>query len=399
MNNIYRLFLLNLQPMFLEEPNVEFFEGKDTEKAEKIISSDKTKLLFDFALSASALRDIDSVLEKTAYFFCKILNCDRSSIFIWDKKKKKLWSKVALGLDETIELEPDKGIVGFVFSQKQPIIINDPYSDHRFNPEIDRKTGYKTKNIIAVPLITYLGNIVGVIEGINKLEGEFDGEDLKFAQILSTYAANSIENALLYSEIKKTQEEIVVRLSIAAEFRDKTTYNHLVRMSIYSYLIAREMGFDEDWCEKLRLAAPMHDIGKLGVPDRILLKPSKLTDEEFKEMQKHTIYGYDILKDSDIDILKMGANIALCHHERYDGKGYPKGLKGEEIPIEARIVALADVVDALLSRRPYKEPFGIDEVVDFVKKESGKHFDPKVVSAFLRIIPQIKKVLEKYGVD
>ncbi|GBD04350.1 Cyclic di-GMP phosphodiesterase response regulator RpfG [bacterium HR19] len=384
--------------MFFEEQGAEFFE-KDAEKEYSGVSSDKTKLLFDFALSASALRDIDSVLEKTAYFFCKILDCDRASIFIWDKKKKKLWSKVALGLDEIIELEPDKGIVGFVFSQKRPVIINDPYSDPRFNPDIDKKTGYKTKNIIALPLITYSGNIVGVIEGINKFEEEFDEEDIKFAQILSTYAANSIENALLYSEIKRTQEEIVVRLSIAAEFRDKTTYNHLVRMSIYSYLIAKEMGFDEEWCEKLRLAAPMHDIGKLGVPDRILLKPSKLTDEEFKEMQKHTIYGYDILKDSDIDILKMGANIALCHHERYDGKGYPRGLKGEEIPIEARIVALADVVDALLSRRPYKEPFGIDEVVDFVKKESGKHFDPKVVSAFLRIIPQVKKVLEKYGVD
>lgn len=384
--------------MFFEEQGAEFFE-KDAEKEYSGVSSDKTKLLFDFALSASALRDIDSVLEKTAYFFCKILNCDRASIFIWDKKKKKLWSKVALGLDEIIELEPDKGIVGFVFSQKRPVIINDPYSDPRFNPDIDKKTGYKTKNIIALPLITYSGNIVGVIEGINKFEEEFDEEDIKFAQILSTYAANSIENALLYSEIKRTQEEIVVRLSIAAEFRDKTTYNHLVRMSIYSYLIAKEMGFDEEWCEKLRLAAPMHDIGKLGVPDRILLKPSKLTDEEFKEMQKHTIYGYDILKDSDIDILKMGANIALCHHERYDGKGYPRGLKGEEIPIEARIVALADVVDALLSRRPYKEPFGVDEVVDFVKKESGKHFDPKVVSAFLRIIPQVKKVLEKYGVD
>jgi HD-GYP domain-containing protein (c-di-GMP phosphodiesterase class II) len=190
-----------------------------------------------------------------------------------------------------------------------------------------------------------------------------------------------------------------MRLSIAAEFRDSTTYNHLIRMSLYSYLIAKEMGFDEEWCEKLKLAAPMHDIGKLGIKDMILLKPAKLTDEEFEEMKKHTIYGYEILKDSTIDILKMASNVALCHHEKYDGTGYPRGLKGEEIPIEARIVAVADVFDALTSRRPYKEPYEIERAVEIIEKDSGKHFDPKVVQAFKKALPEIIKILKKYGVE
>jgi HD superfamily phosphodiesterase len=367
----------------------------------RIISKNKEKieLFFEFAFELGSKRNIDDVLSVVADFTTKILDCDRASIFVYNKETSKLWTKVAHGLEEKIEVDQNIGIVGWVFSNRKPLIVNSPYSDPRFNPETDKKTGYRTKNIIAVPLITYSGNAVGVLEGINKNGDGFTNDDLEFAQVLAVQAANAIENAILYEELKKAQEEIVMRLSIAAEFRDSTTYNHLVRMSLYSYLIAKEMGFDEEWCEKLKLAAPMHDIGKLGIKDTILLKPAKLTDEEFEEMKKHTIYGYEILKDSTIDILKMASNIALCHHEKYDGTGYPRGLKGEEIPIEARIVAVADVFDALTSRRPYKEPYEIDRAVEIIEKDSGKHFDPKVVQAFKRALPEIIKVLKKYGVE
>jgi HD superfamily phosphodiesterase len=367
----------------------------------RIISKNKEKieLFFEFAFELGSKRNIDDVLSVVADSTKKILDCDRASIFVYNKETSKLWTKVAHGLEEKIEVDQNIGIVGWVFSNRKPLIVNSPYSDPRFNPETDKKTGYRTKNIIAVPLITYSGNAVGVLEGINKNGEGFTGDDLEFAQVLAVQAANAIENAILYEELKKAQEEIVMRLSIAAEFRDSTTYNHLVRMSLYSYLIAKEMGFDEEWCEKLKLAAPMHDIGKLGIKDTILLKPAKLTDEEFEEMKKHTIYGYEILKDSTIDILKMASNIALCHHEKYDGTGYPRGLKGEEIPIEARIVAVADVFDALTSRRPYKEPYEIECAVEIIEKDSGKHFDPKVVQAFKKALPEIIKILKKYGVE
>jgi HD superfamily phosphodiesterase len=367
----------------------------------RIISKNKEKieLFFEFAFELGSKRNIDDVLSVVADSAKKILDCDRASIFVYNKETSKLWTKVAHGLEEKIEVDQNIGIVGWVFSNRKPLIVNSPYSDPRFNPETDKKTGYRTKSIIAVPLITYSGNAVGVLEGINKNGEGFTDDDLEFAQVLAVQAANAIENAILYEELKKAQEEIVMRLSIAAEFRDRTTYNHLIRMSLYSYLIAKEMGFDEEWCEKLKLAAPMHDIGKLGIKDTILLKPAKLTDEEFEEMKKHTIYGYEILKDSTIDILKMASNIALCHHEKYDGTGYPRGLKGEEIPIEARIVAVADVFDALTSRRPYKEPYEIDRAVEIIEKDSGKHFDPKVVQAFKRALPEMIKILKKYGVE
>jgi HD superfamily phosphodiesterase len=367
----------------------------------RIISKNKEKieLFFEFAFELGSKRNIDDVLSVVADSAKKILDCDRASIFVYNKETSKLWTKVAHGLEEKIEVDQNIGIVGWVFSNRKPLIVNSPYSDPRFNPETDKKTGYRTKSIIAVPLITYSGNAVGVLEGINKNGEGFTDDDLEFAQVLAVQAANAIENAILYEELKKAQEEIVMRLSIAAEFRDRTTYNHLIRMSLYSYLIAKEMGFDEEWCEKLKLAAPMHDIGKLGIKDTILLKPAKLTDEEFEEMKKHTIYGYEILKDSTIDILKMASNIALCHHEKYDGTGYPRGLKGEEIPIEARIVAVADVFDALTSRRPYKEPYEIERAVEIIEKDSGKHFDPKVVQAFKKALPEMIKILKKYGVE
>jgi hypothetical protein len=367
----------------------------------RIISKNKEKieLFFEFAFELGSKRNIDDVLKVVADSAKKILDCDRASIFVYNKETSKLWTKVAHGLEQKIEVDQNVGIVGWVFSNRKPLIVNSPYSDPRFNPETDKKTGYRTKSIIAVPLITYSGNAVGVLEGINKNGEGFTDDDLEFARVLAVQAANAIENAILYEELKKAQEEIVMRLSIAAEFRDSTTYNHLVRMSLYSYLIAKEMGFDDLWCEKLKLAAPMHDIGKLGIKDMILLKPGKLTDEEFEEMKKHTIYGYEILKDSTIDILKMASNVALCHHEKYDGTGYPRGLKGEEIPIEARIVAVADVFDALTSRRPYKEPYEIERAVEIIEKDSGKHFDPKVVQAFKKALPEMIKILKKYGVE
>lgn len=355
-----------------------------------------TELLRGF-LEVGELRSVDAILEKIADLAAKLIECDRVSIFVYDKKKETLWTKFAHGIDGKIEIPKDKGIVGWVFVKSDVLVISDPYSDPRFNRDVDRATGYRTRNILAVPLRTYSGGTVGVLECINKLNGDFDESDVDFAKLLSGYAANLIENALLYEEIKKAQAEIVFRLSLAAEFKDKTTYNHLVRMANYSYIIAREMGFDEEWCENLKLAAPMHDIGKLGIKDQILLKPSKLTSEEFEEIKKHTIYGNEIMKDSDIEVLKMGARVAMFHHERYDGTGYPMGLKGEEIPIEARIVSVADVFDALTSERPYKKAMPVDEAIKMIEDGAGKQFDPEVVKAFKKAIDKILLVKKSYG--
>jgi two-component system response regulator RpfG len=163
-------------------------------------------------------------------------------------------------------------------------------------------------------------------------------------------------------------------------------------MAKYSRVIAEQLGFSKDDADVIEMAAPMHDIGKIGIRDDILLKPGKLTHEEFEIMKRHTIIGYDILKDSPSKFLQMGGIIALSHHEKFDGTGYPYGKKGNEIPIEARIVAVADVYDALVSERPYKNAWSMDAALDYMESHSGKHFDPDALYAFKEQIDTVSKI-------
>ncbi len=186
------------------------------------------------------------------------------------------------------------------------------------------------------------------------------------------------------AEIVARERETILRLSKAAEYRDPETGAHILRMAHYARLIARNIGTPEEEQDLIQKAAPMHDIGKVGVPDHILLKPGRLDPDELKIMRQHAQIGYEILKDSDSHILRVAAQIALTHHERYDGLGYPHGTKGEDIPIVGRITALADVFDALLSSRPYKKAWELDRVIEMIKAESGKHFDPLCVEALFK---------------
>ena len=184
-------------------------------------------------------------------------------------------------------------------------------------------------------------------------------------------------------EIRDREKELIFRMSRAAEFRDPETGAHIQRMAHYSQLIARELGLDEATQKLILEAAPMHYVGKIGIPDQILLKPGKLTPEEFAVMKDHARLGYELLKGSGSEILRAGAEVAISHHEKYDGSGYPKGLKGNEIPIFGRIVAVADVFDALTSERPYKKAWSLDDAKKFLEEGQGSHFDPLCVAAFM----------------
>ncbi len=192
--------------------------------------------------------------------------------------------------------------------------------------------------------------------------------------------------------IRVREHETLLRLAKAGEYRDEETGNHVIRMARFARIIAETLGLDEIECESIELSAPMHDIGKIGIPDHILLKPGKLTTEEFEVIKQHTIIGYEILRDSPSKYLKMGAEIALGHHEKYDGSGYPQGLGGEDIPLTARIVAVADVFDALTSRRCYKPAWRDQDVLSLLVNESRKHFDPQCVDAFLSQIDRIREI-------
>jgi len=198
------------------------------------------------------------------------------------------------------------------------------------------------------------------------------------------------------AEIVAREQETITRLARAAEFRDPETGAHIVRMAHYSQRIARQLGLDDELCERILSAAPMHDIGKVGTPDHILLKPGRLTAEELVVMHQHSRIGHDILKGSSSPMIQMAAEIALTHHEKFDGSGYPDGTVGEAIPISGRIVAVADVFDALTSPRPYKEAWPLERAFDFIKTGRGSHFDPACVDAFFAVIPEILLIRERF---
>lgn len=160
--------------------------------------------------------------------------------------------------------------------------------------------------------------------------------------------------------------------------------------------MVKELGWEEERAERMLYASTMHDIGKIGVPDRILLKPDTLTDEEFEQMKEHTVIGHRILSGSDNAIMELSARIALTHHEKWDGSGYPNGISEEEIPVEGRVVAVADVFDALTTERPYKEAFPIDKSIDIIKGDSGSHFDPKMVSVFDSCLDDLLEIRDSF---
>lgn len=198
-------------------------------------------------------------------------------------------------------------------------------------------------------------------------------------------------------EIRSREKETLMRLARAGEHKDFDTAMHLQRMSLYSRALADKIGLSEEDAEIIELAAPLHDIGKIGIADSILLKKGPLDDVEMKQMRKHPLIGYEILQDSPSKYLQKGSEIALAHHERFDGTGYPYSLKGADIPLAARIVALADVFDALTSVRPYKEAWSIDKALDYIGNESGKHFDPDLVTAMLSMRALLVKIHDEHA--
>lgn len=216
----------------------------------------------------------------------------------------------------------------------------------------------------------------------------------KFLSDRAAFLAEKVDERT--REIRERERELIVRISRAAEFRDPETGAHIQRMAHYSEIIARGLDLAPATCRLILQAAPMHDVGKIGIRDHILLKPGRLTPEEFTVMQRHAEFGYELLKDSGSEIMQAGAEIALTHHEKYDGSGYPRGLRGNAIPLFGRIVAVADVFDALTSERPYKKAWPLDEALRFLEQGRGRHFDPLCVEAFLAGWEEVLEVRHRF---
>jgi len=198
-----------------------------------------------------------------------------------------------------------------------------------------------------------------------------------------------------HTELEEAYLDTIHRLVLAAEYKDEDTGGHIIRMSHYSALIAEKLGLPDKEVKNILCAAPMHDVGKIGIPDSILMKPGKLTEKEFETMKTHSIIGANLISSSKSEVLKLAEEIAISHHEKWNGKGYPQGLSGYKIPLSGRIVGLADVFDALTSKRPEKDSFPFERAIDIIKKERGVHFDPQVVDVFLENVDEILKIKER----
>lgn len=357
-------------------------------------AENQLKILLEFGKVINKTKSLDNVLESMAAFARDILDADRCSIFVYDKKNDELISKVSHDI-APIRISAKKGIAGYAALSKDIHIVVDAYNDYRFNPEVDKVTGYLTQTILAVPLLDNQDNTIGVFQALNKKKSVFTNVDAEILLLISNYAASAIENAILYDKIRDTQTKIINKLSSAAEFKDQETSKHTKRVGLYSALLAEKYGLSKEEIYKIELTAPMHDAGKIGIADNIILKPDRLSPEEFETMKTHTQIGYNLLYDEDNDFLGTAAIIALEHHEKYDGSGYPHGKKGEEISIYGRIVAITDVFDALISERPYKVPWSFEEATKLLHKESGIHFDPKLITLFFENIDKIKSIYEE----
>ncbi len=351
----------------------------------------RQSLLARFGRMVAAETSLDTLLTIIAEEVRHILSADRCSVFLVDAYKGELWTKIALGMEEKVLRIPvGQGIAGFVARTGSAVNIRDAYKDTRFAQDLDRITGYQTRTVLAVPLRGRDGKALGVFEVLNKAKGSFTEEDEGLLRILATMAATFIENATLYDDLRRSHLETIYRMALVAEYRDQEdTGRHLRRMSRFSGILAQGMGLSFLEAEDIRYAAPLHDVGKVAIPDSILRKPAKLTPDEWEEMKKHTIYGAKMLANAESRLLRLAAKIAVGHHEFFDGTGYPYQLKGDAISLEARIVTVADVFDALSSKRVYKGEWTVDDAVAYIKERSGKQFDPKVVAVLLEKLPEI----------
>ncbi|MBI5195764.1 MAG: HD domain-containing protein [Nitrospirae bacterium] len=340
--------------------------------------------------------DTREIRERTITALTTLLNAEAGSLLLIDDETGELFFEVATGEKgmklKRFRLKTGEGIAGWVVQNGEPVIVNDAVSDPRFSQKADLHSGFITKSIICMP-VKSKEKIIGVLQGINKNKGIFTADDLELIKSIADQVAIAIENARLYIELRETFFATTQALAEMIELRDPYTGGHTKRVMNYSTIIGRYMELDKTQFEKLRLAAILHDIGKIGVRDAILLKQGGLNDEEFDKMKMHAHYGAEIL--GRIKQLKDVIPGVKDHHERFDGKGYPDGLKNEAISLIARIIAVADTFDAMTTDRPYRKGLSVEKAFEEFRKGSDTQFDKAVVDAFLNAWEDGELTLEK----
>ncbi len=341
--------------------------------------------LLEISKAMMAERDLDTLLALVMKRVTAVLEAERSSLFLVDHDTNELWSRIAQESEiSEIRFPVGKGIAGFVAESRQVVNIPDAYADPRFNKEIDKKTGFKTRNILCAALVGRDDTVIGVIQVLNKISGPFSLEDEDLIVAFGAHAGMAIENADLYRERELTFRSFLKTLAHAIDARDPVTAGHSERVARYAINLSHALRYDEEKIRLIEYAAAVHDIGKIGVRDNVLLKPGQLTPEEFGIIKKHASFTKEILEQMYLARdLRMLPHVAASHHEKLDGTGYPTGLKGEDIMEAARILTVADVYDALTAYdRPYKRAMGVEESLAILEKGKGTAFDPKLVDLF-----------------
>ena len=353
----------------------------DTEK-----SKDLSKLL-DISLSMIEKPDLSSLLGLIMEEATKTMHADRSTLYLVDRERNELVSFIAQqsGIKE-IRLPMGMGIAGHVAETGKTVNIEDAYRNPLFNKETDIQTGYITRTVLCVSMKNREGEIIGVLQVLNKKTGLFMEYDEWLFRTYAAYAATAIENARLHEEREKTFLSAINALAAAIDRRDPVTAGHSERVARLSVDIGKSLGLAKNELKILNYAATLHDVGKIGVRDNVLLKPDKLTSEERTDMNRHSQYTKEILEEVYFEKEYKGIpSIAAMHHERLDGTGYPYGLKAEQLNTFGRIIAVADIFDALMSfDRPYKKALSLPETLEIIRNEVEKnHLDTNIVKIFI----------------
>ncbi len=356
---------------------------RTTGSREKI---ENLSLLLQLSRLLNSTLDHQEVRKRAMESATQLLKAEVGSLLLIDEEKHQLYFEVALGKkEETIKkvtLDMGEGVAGWVAQEGKPLLVNDPKKDFRFDAKMDLRTGFKTRNLLCVP-VKVKERTIGVLEVINKKgKNGFSQEDLSLLVLLSDLVAIALDNARLYQELEEMFFETAESMADAIEKRDHYTGGHTQRVTRYSLAIARHLSLkpqDKKW---LRIASILHDVGKIGIEDDILTKPERLSPEEYNRMKRHAMMGAEII--GHVQRLRSIIPGVKYHHEQMDGRGYPDGLKGEDMPILAKIVAVADTYDAMTTDRPYRKAMSKESAIEELKRCSGTQFDQKIVKSFLR---------------
>jgi putative nucleotidyltransferase with HDIG domain len=362
------------------------------EKGEQQIA--ELSLINEMGKALTSSLDLDEVLHYIVDLIASILEADRGSLMLLDRERNELFIEVATGLSERgrrLRLPVGQGIAGYVAASQRPVLSRNTATDKRYQVEVSGPL--QTLTLISAP-VACRGKLLGVLNFERPLEknNAFCMDDLEFLSTLASQAGIAIENAALYNDLVQVYFDTIRSLASALEAKDIYTHGHSRRVAKDAVRIARRLDLGKKDLEEIRHGALLHDIGKIGIRDSILFKAGPLDEEERRHIQSHPAVGANIM--ASFEVLQQVRDIIRYHHERWDGRGFPDGLRGEEIPLGARIVCIADSFDAMITSRPYREGMPIPKALEILRKERGGQFDAKLVDIFLEVIHSIHPALE-----